>query len=244
MEESIGKGGVIMERLQKILSSRGVCSRRTAEQMLKEGRITCNGRICALGDSADPAEDEILVDGKPLPSAERHVYILLHKPRGYVTTLADERGRKNAAQLVSDCGLRVYPVGRLDMDSEGLLLFTNDGEFANRLMHPSHGIDKIYRVSVDGYTPEGLARFRRPMSLDGYRLRIPDVQLISVEGTKAQLEITIHEGRNRQVRRMCAIAGMRVHRLIRIGEGSLRLGDLPCGEWRYLTQEEYDRILA
>ena len=233
-----------MERLQKILSGRGVCSRRAAEQLLKEGRVTCNGRICALGDRADAEKDEIRIDGNPLPLAEQRVYIMLHKPKGYVTTLSDERGRKNAAQLVEDCGLRVYPVGRLDMDSEGLLLFTNDGEFANRLMHPSHEINKTYRVTVEGYTPEGLERFRRPMTLDGYRLQIPQIQLLSSQGEKAQMLITIHEGRNRQVRRMCAIAGMKVQRLVRISEGSLQLGTLPCGKWRYLTPEEYDRILA
>ena len=233
-----------MERLQKILSARGVCSRRAAEQMLKDGRISCNGKICALGDSADPDMDEILVDGKPLPSVQEHVYILLHKPKGYVTTLSDEHSRKNAAQLVADCGLRVYPVGRLDMDSEGLLLFTNDGEFANRLMHPSHEVNKTYHVWVDGFSPDGVARLQRPMSLDGYRLRIPQVKVLCDTGSKAQLEITIHEGRNRQVRRMCAIAGMKVRRLLRTAEGSLQLGDLPCGKWRYLTKQEYDRILA
>ena len=233
-----------MERLQKILSSRGVCSRRTAEEMLRNDRITCNGRICALGDSADPDKDEILVDGKPLPQSEKPVYILLHKPKGYVTTLSDEKGRKNAAQLVADCGIRVYPVGRLDMDSEGLLLFTNDGDFANRLMHPKHEINKTYLVTVDGYTEQGVERLLRPMTLDGYRLQIPEVTVLSVKGNKAQLQIVIHEGRNRQVRRMCAIAGMQVRRLIRTAEGNLYLGDLPCGKWRYLNSDEYERILA
>ena len=233
-----------MERLQKILSNRGVCSRRTAEEMLRNGRITCNGRICALGDSADPDKDEILVDGKPLPESEKPVYILLHKPKGYVTTLSDEKGRKNVAQLVADCGIRVYPVGRLDMDSEGLLLFTNDGDFANRLMHPKHEINKTYLVTVDGYTEQGVERLLLPMTLDGYRLQIPEVTVLSVKGNKAQLQIVIHEGRNRQVRRMCAIAGMQVRRLIRTAEGNLHLGDLPCGKWRYLNSDEYERILA
>lgn len=227
-----------MERLQKILSARGVCSRRAAEELLIAGRITCNGRVCRLGDSADPDKDEIMVDGKPLPSPQKHIYLMLHKPKGYVTTLSDEKGRKNAAQLVSDCGSRVYPVGRLDMDSEGLLLFTNDGDFANHLMHPKHEIEKVYRVTVDGYSPAGLQRLQQPMTLDGYRLRIPGVELLEAHDTKAVLQITIHEGRNRQVRRMCAIAGMQVRRLIRIREGAAALGDLPQGKWRMLTQQE------
>ncbi|MBR5570111.1 MAG: rRNA pseudouridine synthase [Oscillospiraceae bacterium] len=231
-----------MERLQKILSSRGVCSRRAAEALLQEGRITCNGRICQLGDSADPDHDEILVDGKPLPSAQNYIYIMLHKPRGFVTTLSDEKGRKNAAQLVADCGTRVYPVGRLDMDSEGLLLFTNDGQLANRLMHPSHEISKVYRVTVDGYSAHGLERFNRPMTLDGYRLQIPKVTLLEEKEGKAVMEITIHEGRNRQVRRMCAIAGMQVRRLLRVSEGPLQLGNLPKGKWRHLTAEELRQL--
>ena len=138
------------ERLQKILSGRGVCSRRKAEEWILAGRVTCNGMVAALGDSADPDIDEIRVDGKPLPIRSDYVYIMLNKPRGYVTTLSDEKSRPNASQLI-DCGTRVYPVGRLDMDSEGLLLFTNDGEFANRLMHPKHEVDKTYRVLVEGY---------------------------------------------------------------------------------------------
>ena len=142
------------QRLQKILSSRGVASRRKAEEMMLAGRIHVNGLVASLGDSADPETDEILVDGNQLPSQEGFVYIMLHKPRGFVTTLSDERGRPNAAQLVEDCGTRVYPIGRLDMDSEGLLLFTNDGEFANRLMHPSHEIDKTYDTWVTGYSED------------------------------------------------------------------------------------------
>lgn len=226
------------ERLQKILSARGVASRRKAEEMILAGRVSCNGQICNLGDSADPETDTICVDGRPLPSREQNVYILLHKPRGYVTTLSDEKGRKNAAQLVSDCGVRVYPVGRLDMDSEGLLLFTNDGEFANLLMHPKHEVKKTYRVTVTGYTEEGLQRLKQPVTLDGYTIRPPQVLLQRQPGDKAQLLVTIHEGRNRQVRRMCDMAGMKVVRLVRIAEGGLELGDLPLGKWRYLTEEE------
>lgn len=228
------------ERLQKILASRGVCSRRKAEEMIAAGRVTCNGVVASLGDSADPEKDEILLDGIALPSQDDYVYILLNKPRGYVTTLSDEKGRKNAAQLVADCGKRVYPVGRLDMDSEGLLLFTNDGEFANNLMHPKHEVNKTYRVVVRGYTDEGLEKLKEPVTLDGYTIRRPQVVLEHKSQTsdRAELLVTIHEGRNRQVRRMCDLAGMKVLRLIRISEGNLRLGKLPSGKWRYLTAEE------
>ena len=230
------------ERLQKILSSRGVASRRKAEQMILEGQITVNGVPASLGDTADPELDEICVNGQPLPEQQRSVYILLNKPRGYVTTLSDEKGRPNAAQLVADCGTRVYPVGRLDMDSEGLLLFTNDGLFANALTHPKQEVEKVYEVWVSGYQPGGEEKLSRPISLDGYRIRPPKVVLISANGEKAKFRVTIHEGRNRQIRRMCEAAGMRCTRLRRIQEGSLLLGNLPCGAWRYLTAEEVAKL--
>ena len=230
------------ERLQKILSARGVASRRKAEEMIEQRLITLNGRIAVLGDTADPETDEILVEGKTLPSRQAFVYILLHKPRGYVTTLSDEKGRPNAAQLVADCGVRVYPVGRLDMDSEGLLLFTNDGDFANALMHPKHEVKKTYDTWVTGYVPGAEARLSRSIELDGYMIRPPKVKLIRADGKKAKFQITIHEGRNRQVRRMCEAAGMTVTRLRRIREGSLFLGDLPQGKWRYLTEEEVKNL--
>ena len=230
------------ERLQKILSGRGIASRRKAEQMLQDGQITVNGVPAVLGDAADPELDEILVNGQPLPEQQRSVYILLNKPRGYVTTLSDEKGRPNAAQLVSDCGTRVYPVGRLDMDSEGLLLFTNDGAFANGLTHPKQEVEKVYEVWVSGYQPGGEERLSRPIVLDGYRIRPPKVVLLSANGDKAKFRVTIHEGRNRQIRRMCVSAGMRCTRLRRIQEGTLRLGNLPCGAWRYLTLEEVARM--
>lgn len=226
------------ERIQKILSARGVASRRKAEEMIQNGLVTVNGAVAQLGDSADPEADEILIDGKPLPRQEQYVYILLNKPRGYVTTLSDEKGRPNAAQLVADCGVRVYPVGRLDMDSEGLLLFTNDGAFANALMHPKHEVKKTYEVWVTRYAPGAEVRLAKPITLDGYTIRPPKVKLIRAEGTKAKFQVTIHEGRNRQVRRMCEAAGMYCTRLRRIKEGSLSLGSLPLGKWRYLTESE------
>lgn len=230
------------ERLQKILSARGVASRRKAEEMIQSGLVTVNGAVAALGDSADPETDEILVAGKRLPTSQENIYILLHKPRGYVTTLSDEKGRPNAAQLVADCGKRVYPVGRLDMDSEGLLLFTNDGDFANALMHPKHEVKKTYDTWVTGYVPGAEARLSRPIELDGYTIRPPKVKLIRADGAKAKFQITIHEGRNRQVRRMCEAAGMTVTRLKRIKEGNLSLGDLPLGKWRYLTADEVSAL--
>ena len=220
-------------RIQKLLSDRGLCSRRKAEEWIQAGRVACNGVVCRLGDTADPDVDTVTVDGTPIPAAAKRLYIMLHKPRGFVTTLSDEKGRPNAAQLV-DCGQRVYPVGRLDMDSEGLLIFTNDGEFAQRLAHPSHETDKTYRAYVTGWSEEAVERVKEPIVLDGYRIRPPHV----VSEAPGRLRITIHEGRNRQVRRMCQAAGMQVTRLIRIGEGKLRLGDLPRGKWRELTPEE------
>ena len=231
------------DRIQKIIASRGVTSRRKAEEMIPAGRVTCNGRVCLLGESADPDIDIILLDGKPLPSGGEYTYIMLHKPRGFVTTLSDEKGRRNVAELVKDCGQRVYPVGRLDMDSEGLLILTNDGEFANWLMHPKHNVDKTYLVTVDGYTENGLEQLGQPITLDGYTIAKPSVKLLSAnEKGRAKLEVVIHEGRNRQVRRMCAAAGMQVIRLVRISEGKLQLGNLPLGKWRHLTDREVESL--
>lgn len=226
------------DRLQKIISARGVASRRKAEEWIQAGRVTVNGLIAQLGQTADPDADEIRLDGKPLPEPVTYVYLMLHKPRGYVTTLSDEKGRPDAAQLVADCGQRVYPVGRLDMDSEGLLLFTNDGAFANALMHPKHEVTKTYLVWVGAYHQDKLAALSCPVTLDGYTIRKPGIRLIRSEGEKALIQVEIHEGRNRQIRRMCQIAGMNVLRLKRIGEGPVVLGQLPLGKWRYLTVEE------
>lgn len=226
------------ERLQKILSARGVASRRKAEAMIEAGQVTVNGLAAALGDSADPDADEIRIDGRLLPRGQGFVYLMLNKPRGFVTTMSDEKGRPTAVQLVADCGTRVYPVGRLDMDSEGLLLFTNDGEFANRMTHPKQELDKVYEVWVNRYTPGAEGELSKPVVLDGYKIRPPKVELLSSQGSTARFRITIHEGRNRQIRRMCELAGMYCTRLRRIQEGKLVLGDLPKGKWRYLTQEE------
>ena len=232
-----------MERLQKIIASRGLCSRRQAEKWIEEGRVRVNGNTARLGDTADVTEDVIEVDGKRLPKAGKKVYLMLNKPRGYVTTLSDEKGRRNAAELVTGCGIRVYPVGRLDMDSEGLLLFTNDGEFANLMMHPRHEVDKVYRVWVTNFDQEKLEALKEPIELDGYRIRKPRVRPVRMEPTRAILDVTIHEGRNRQVRRMCQAAGMEVARLKRIAEGTLRIGELKTGAWRYLEPDEIEMLL-
>ena len=225
------------ERLQKILSARGVCSRRKAEEWIAAGRVSVNGKTAVVGQTADPELDRILLDGEPLPAGREYVYIMLHKPRGYVTTLSDEKGRPEITRLVN-CGTRVYPVGRLDMDSEGLLLLTNDGALANALMHPGFEVNKTYEVWVTGFRTGAEALLERPILLDGRPIRKPEVRLLSAGEGTARLHITIHEGRNRQVRRMCQAAGMRVTRLRRIAEGTLKLGDLKKGAWRYLTDRE------
>ena len=226
------------ERLQKILSAAGLCSRRTAESWLTAGRVAVNGVTAVLGDKADPERDAITVDGKPLPKAESFRYLMLHKPRGYVTTLSDERGRRTVADLVADAGVRVYPVGRLDRDSEGLLLLTNDGALAQRLTHPSHGVSKTYQVTVQGETDGAVERLARMRSLEGEPIAPVKVRALRQEGDRALLELTLHQGKNRQIRRMCAQCGLTVLRLRRIREDCLTLGSLKSGTWRDLTAEE------
>ncbi len=227
------------ERIQKLISAAGVMSRRAAEQALIDGRVTVNGAQAQLGDKADIDIDEICVDGKRLPSTNEKVYIMLNKPKGYVCTLNDEKGRRNVTELVSAVGTRLYPVGRLDMYSEGLLIMTNDGEFANRLMHPSHEVSKTYLTWVTG-EDIGLAMeyLRCPMEIDGYVISPAEVELCELYFNGALLSITIHEGRNRQVRKMCELSGLKVTRLLRVSEGELQLGGLKSGMWRHLTEEE------
>ncbi len=230
-----------MERIQKIIAARGITSRRAAEKMIEQGRVTCNGRLVSLGDTADAEKDVIAIDGKILPIAQTQVYLMLYKPRGYVTTMCDERGRKTVAELVN-CGCRVYPIGRLDAASEGLLLFTNDGEFADHMMHPKGQIGKVYEVTVRGNTSDAQKLLSRRIELDGRIIQQPIVRFLRENGEKTTFEITIFEGRNRQIRRMCEAAGLTVARLCRVAEGSLRMGALPVGKWRYLTQEEVTRL--
>ena len=292
------------ERLQKLIAAAGLCSRRTAEEWIVQGKVTVNGGLARLGDTADPETDEIRVDGRPLPAAPRKTTtVLLYKPRGVVTTMHDEKGRPGVAELLPPELGRLYPVGRLDQFSEGLLLMTNDGELANRLTHPKGEVRKTYRLWVSGWHEGALEQLRRPIVLDGYRIKPPEVRLLwerignrqqaignrgredapvgaaigrpqtaesfpvghpersegsaspvpsfplegkAYEGAPrdnvAALEITIHEGRNRQIRRMAEAAGLKTTRLKRIAEGSLRLGDLKPGQWRRLTETELEQL--
>ena len=232
------------ERLQKIISASGLMSRRAAEELIAAGKVSVNGVTAALGDKAEAGVDKILVDGKALPSVGEKLYIMLNKPRGYVTTLSDEKGRKNVTELIKELGTRLYPVGRLDMYSEGLLLMTNDGDFANLLMHPSHEIDKCYHTWVKGEDMGWAVELLRcPMEIDGYVTRPAEVDILELRGEEALLSVTIHEGRNRQVRKMCEAAGLKVTRLMRVSEGGVKLGDLPSGKWRRLTEEELNMLL-
>lgn len=230
------------ERLQKILSAAGICSRRAAETYITAGRVKVNGITANLGESADPDTDEILVDGRPLgKKGPRMTYIMLNKPRGYVTTLSDEAGRKTVADLIGDVPERVYPVGRLDMHSEGLLLLTNDGQLAHSLMHPSHEVYKEYLVKLSP-DEDGLPTPEKPLSgvieLDGERLLPAKCRLLSQTESGYIMTIAIRQGKNRQIRRMCAKCGYTVNSLKRVSEGDVKLGDLPSGRWRYLTEAE------
>lgn len=232
------------ERLQKLISKYGAASRRQAEALILEGRVRVNGNTAKLGDTADENEDVIEIDGVRLKKRPPSMYIMLNKPRGYVTTLKDEQGRKDISLLVQDCGQRVYPVGRLDRNSEGLLLLTNDGELANRLMHPAGEVQKVYHLWVSGYEMDSVKKLKQPIMIDGRKTKPAQVRLMHCEKTVAMLEVTIREGRNRQIRRLCEAAGLTVTRLKRVREGTLQLGDLPVGKWRYLTQDEVDSIFS
>ena len=222
------------ERLQKILSGAGVCSRREAEKRILAGRVTVNGRTAALGDSADPDTDTIAVDGKAVTSRTPAVTVLLNKPAGYVTTMRDEQGRRTVAELVRDVGVRVYPVGRLDLNSCGALLMTSDGSLAQAMTHPSHEVEKVYHVPV----------LRESAVLDGYRTRPAGVRVLRTGERGTVLEMTIHEGRNRQIRRLCEAAELKVLRLCRVAIGPIRLGTLAPGNWRRLTPEEMSALEA
>lgn len=231
------------ERLQKILSAYGVCSRREAERLMLAGCVQVNGVPAALGERADPERDTITVNGAPLrPKAPEHCYLMLHKPRGYVTTLSDEKGRANVAELVADCGVRVYPVGRLDLNSEGLLFLTNDGALTQRLTHPSHEMEKEYQVRVSGDIPAAAPILRQNMTVDGERFRGARVNILQQNAQGGVLSMVICEGKNRQIRRMCAYAGLRVLRLKRVREGAVTLGKLPVGQWRYLSEQEVSAL--
>ena len=226
------------ERLQKLIARAGVCSRRTAETLLTAGRVTVNGVAAQLGDKADAETDVIAIDGTAITFAEPSVYLMLNKPRGYVTTLRDELGRATAAELVADCGTRVFPVGRLDKESEGLLLFTNDGALMQAMTHPSHQVDKTYEVTVTGQLEGAADRLSAVTELDGEPIVPAQVEIMERRQGQALLRVTIHQGKNRQIRRMCAQVGLQVTRLCRISEDALTLGRLKPGQWRYLTDAE------
>ncbi len=228
-------------RLQKYFTDCGVMSRRAAEEQIRLGRVYVNGKPAAVGDSVEPGRDVVEYDGKIIiPMCDEKVYIMLNKPRGYVTTMSDEKGRKNVNMFTSDVCVRVYPVGRLDMDSDGLLLLTNDGEFAKRLTHPKHDVPKIYHVTVRGkVTPDQLKTLGSPMTIDGYRIQpVKVTPLHSDDPRKSILQMTLYEGRNRQIRKMCERASLEVSRLTRVAIGDVRLGSLPQGRWRRLTARE------
>ncbi len=230
-------------RLQKYLSACGVASRRKAEDMILQGRVKVNGRAASLGDQILPQKDTVMVAGKKIVPPRACQYIMLHKPRGFITTLQDERGRKSAAQLVAEAGTRLYPVGRLDKDSEGLLLFTNDGTFANAMMHPARHVSKTYRVTVrPGITEEQLTALMTGIVIDDVKTAPAEVHVIRKEEGKAVLQIILYEGRNRQIRKMCEQIGLDVIRLKRIAIGTVKLGMLPIGKWRALSEQELHKL--
>lgn len=230
------------ERIQKIMSEQGLCSRRAAEQIIAEGRVKLNGHPVKVGDKMDPARDVLTVDGQRIriEKEQKLYYIILYKPRGYVTTASDELGRKTVMELVGDIPARLFPVGRLDKDSEGLLLMTNDGEFANLMMHPSGGITKLYRVTVRPRADEEqVLRLSQGVVLDDGTQTAPCViNVVTDEPGRTVMEMTLREGKNREIRRMCEAVGLEVIRLKRSAEGSVKLGMLQPGQYRELTRQE------
>ena len=232
-------------RLQKYLSMCAVASRRKAEELIAQGKVKVNGKVAQIGDKISPKHDTVTVSGRKIVGSRKHYYIMLHKPRGYITTMDDEMGRKCVAELVRDVGARVYPVGRLDKDSEGLLLMTNDGEFANHMTHPSKHIPKTYRVTVrPDVTEDMLTAFATGMEIDGRITAPADAHIIEKQDNRVVMEIVLYEGRNRQIRKMCESLGLEVARLKRTSMGSLKLGMLPPGKWRELKEDEVHKLMV
>ncbi|MBQ5320711.1 MAG: rRNA pseudouridine synthase [Oscillospiraceae bacterium] len=236
-----------LERIQKIISTGGYCSRRKAEELIRQGIVTVNGRPAKIGDSADPLRDIIAVDGEKIiiNAKKEKLYVMLYKPRGYVTTMSDELGRKCVTELVSDLPDRVYPIGRLDKNSEGLLLLTNDGKFANMIMHPSGGIKKHYRVTVrEKVTEEQIIALSLGVEIDGKKTAPCTIHVISADPNRTVMEFILSEGRNREIRKMCETQGLTVVRLKRFAEGAVKLGMLKPGEYRLLKKEEVAALRA
>lgn len=230
-------------RIQKFISDCGIMSRRAAEKEIEQGRVTVNGEKAVIGQKIDPYSDKVKVGGKVCRAGEKKVYIMLNKPRGYVTTMSDEKGRRCIPELMSDLSARVYPCGRLDMESEGLLLLTNDGTVADKLMHPRNHLEKIYHVKVRSELPqEVINRLAEPMELDGYMIKPVKVALISRGEGATSLRFTLSEGRNRQIRKMCEKLGLEVMRLRRISVGELNIGTLRPGQWRFLNNSETEYL--
>lgn len=234
-------------RLQKYMADLGIASRRKSEQMIADGMVKVNGRVATIGDKVNPKKDKVTVKGRKIAAGARakRYYIMLNKPRGYVTTMSDEMGRKCVAELVKDIPARIYPVGRLDRDSEGLLLMTNDGEFANKVTHPSKHVYKVYRVTVrPAINEEQLVEMSSGMVIDGRKTAPAEVRVVQREEGRCVLEIILREGRNRQIRKMCEQLGLEVPRLKRIAVGQVKLGGLKSGAWRELTKDEVYRLQA
>ena len=232
-------------RLQKFLSECGAASRRKAEELIVSGAVRVNGQVVPLGTRIDPDREKVTLNGKRVVRQRQNVYVMLHKPRGFVTTMSDEMDRKCVAELVQDVGTRVYPVGRLDRESEGLLLMTNDGAFAQMLMHPSHHIGKTYRVTVrPTVTDEQITQLTTGMMIDGRRTAPAEVRIVTREPERVVMEVILYEGRNRQIRNMCEALGLEVARLKRTAIGNVKLGMLHPGDWRQLTDREVASLTA
>lgn len=232
-------------RLQKYISDCGIMSRRAAEAEIAKGKITVNGKTAEIGQKINPEKDTVEIGGKPLRSQRKpsYTYIMVNKPRGYLSSVSDDRGRKCVTDLVSDVKLRLYPVGRLDMDSDGLLLLTNDGELTNKLTHPKHEIPKIYRVKVKpAPSDKQLEILGSDLELDGYKIQPVEIKTVTKDEESAILEMKLFEGRNRQIRRMCEMAKLDILWLTRIAIGDLKLNYLGRGKWRYLTTEEVEYL--
>lgn len=232
-------------RLQKYLSQCSVASRRKAEELIEQGRVKVNGRKATIGDKVDPVHDKVQVCGKTVVSQKTKMYVMLHKPRGFVTTLSDEQGRRCVADLVADAGVRLFPVGRLDRNSEGLLFMTNDGEFANILTHPSRHVSKVYRVTVKGKADdEQIFKMSEGMKLEEYTTQPCDISVIERKEDRTVLRFVLYEGKNREIRKLCEAVGLEVLRLKRIEMAGIKLGMLPQGRWRELNEKEVKKLMS